>query len=415
MKKHLILITAQFPFGKGETFLESEIEYLDGFDSVIIFPLEVEDYSNMRSIGKCEVRKDALGSNQSVLKKVARYGLSTLCNKSFLKEVSILFRTRKFSIENIVRLFSFWSSSKYVESKISSALIDLNVSKDDKILFYSYWSSFGALSSINLSKKFKKGSAVSRCHGYDFEEERYSKNYLPFRNEIYSGLDGIFPIADNTKNYLLNRYPFLKYKLFVRNLGTVDHKVKSVVRKRSLRVVSCSNVIPLKRVERIYESLLLISGSKIEWTHYGDGQLMSSLKEKVSKSPSRDIKVNFQGHIDNEKILSEYMEKPFDVFINVSETEGKPVSIMEAMSFGTPIIATNVGGTSEMIEEGVSGFLLEKNFENKDLASLLQKFIYMSDEEYEQIRKSARNSWENTHNASKNYLEFNKDLLSYIE
>ena len=41
--------------------------------------------------------------------------------------------------------------------------------------------------------------------------------------------------------------------------------------------------------------------------------------------------------------------QPIDIFINVSSSEGLPVAIMEAISFDIPIIATNVGGTSEIV------------------------------------------------------------------
>jgi len=47
--------------------------------------------------------------------------------------------------------------------------------------------------------------------------------------------------------------------------------------------------------------------------------------------------------------------------MNLSETEGIPVSIMEAQSAGVPILATNLGGTSEIVNNE-NGFLVEKDF-----------------------------------------------------
>ena len=41
----------------------------------------------------------------------------------------------------------------------------------------------------------------------------------------------------------------------------------------------------------------------------------------------------------------------FDLFVNMSLSEGIPVSIMEAISFGIPIIATNVGGNAEIVND----------------------------------------------------------------
>ena len=59
-----------------------------------------------------------------------------------------------------------------------------------------------------------------------------------------------------------------------------------------------------------------------------------------------------------------------DALINVSESEGLPFSMMEAISFGIPVIGTNVGGVKEIINND-TGILLEKDFEIKSLSSLI--------------------------------------------
>ena len=61
------------------------------------------------------------------------------------------------------------------------------------------------------------------------------------------------------------------------------------------------------------------------------------------------------------------------MFINVSSTEGIPVSIMEAMSFGIPVIATAVGGTPEIVNNE-NGYLLSKDPSAKELAEVIQNF-----------------------------------------
>lgn len=64
--------------------------------------------------------------------------------------------------------------------------------------------------------------------------------------------------------------------------------------------------------------------------------------------------------LSHDQVMNYYKEHHFDVFINMSTNEGVPVSIMEAASFGIPIIATNVGGTSEIVQPSV-GMLLSSN------------------------------------------------------
>ena len=92
--------------------------------------------------------------------------------------------------------------------------------------------------------------------------------------------------------------------------------------------------------------------------------------------------------------------------MNVSLNEGLPVSIMEAISFGIPVIATDVGGTSEIVRDGFNGYLLSKDFSDEDFAALLSRVYNMKDAEYETLRTNARAFWERNFDASKNYPAF---------
>ena len=63
-----------------------------------------------------------------------------------------------------------------------------------------------------------------------------------------------------------------------------------------------------------------------------------------------------------------------DLLICSSFVEGLPISILEAMSVGLPIISTNVGGVNEQIDHGINGFLIETN-NPLDLSNKIQYFI----------------------------------------
>ena len=102
-----------------------------------------------------------------------------------------------------------------------------------------------------------------------------------------------------------------------------------------------------------------------------------------------------------------YAEKHFDLFINVSESEGIPVSIMEAMSFGIPVIATDVGGTSEIVENCYNGVLIEPEFIPGEVAGII---INLSNSDNSDMRSAARKSWEKKYNAVNNYRKFYEDL-----
>jgi glycosyltransferase involved in cell wall biosynthesis len=62
------------------------------------------------------------------------------------------------------------------------------------------------------------------------------------------------------------------------------------------------------------------------------------------------------------------------VFVLVTHSEGMPVSIIEAMSFGLPVIASNVGGIPELIEDGINGILIGPDNHNQ-LASAIVELL----------------------------------------
>ena len=72
-----------------------------------------------------------------------------------------------------------------------------------------------------------------------------------------------------------------------------------------------------------------------------------------------NISVKLLGKVNNNDILNFYSITPVNLFINLSESEGIPVSIMEAISFSIPIIATDVGGVSEIVTEETDCYLIK--------------------------------------------------------
>ena len=157
----------------------------------------------------------------------------------------------------------------------------------------------------------------------------------------------------------------------------------------------------MKRVPLIFEALNELSDYKIEWTHIGDGQDFLMLKEKIQKEKKDHLTVFLPGSISNKDVLDFYSRNHFDMFVNLSTSEGVPVSIMEASSFGIPILATDVGGTSEEVPPQV-GELLSANPTIAEITSTMRKLLKSS--------YSPREFWLEHYNAEKNYSAF-ADML----
>jgi glycosyltransferase involved in cell wall biosynthesis len=138
---------------------------------------------------------------------------------------------------------------------------------------------------------------------------------------------------------------------------------------------------PVKRLDRIIEGLTFMREQRpdlnVQWTHIGDGPLLEALKRNAAE---KGLQVQWLGQQTNRSVFEYYQTNPIDVFLNTSESEGVPVSIMEALSFGVPVVATDVGGTSEIVQNSV-GFLLDPNFSNSEFLSALLAARQLSDRE----------------------------------
>lgn len=125
--------------------------------------------------------------------------------------------------------------------------------------------------------------------------------------------------------------------------------------------------------------------------------------------------MTLKGSVDNPELMQFYKDNYCDLFINVSSSEGLPVSIMEAISFGIPCLATNAGGTAEIVEDGYNGYIIPVDSSEEMIAENIVKFIDMDESKYLDMRDAARTKWVKMFNAKKNYKAFIKDLINYKE
>jgi len=93
-----------------------------------------------------------------------------------------------------------------------------------------------------------------------------------------------------------------------------------------------------------------------DWTlrFYGDGPDQTHLEKWVAASGLSD-RIEFAGYV---RSVSEIWSKG-DLMVLPSRGEGAPLAVLEAMMCGRPVIATDVGGNAEIIEDGVTGFIAE--------------------------------------------------------
>ncbi|MDA1047429.1 MAG: glycosyltransferase, partial [Verrucomicrobia bacterium] len=212
-------------------------------------------------------------------------------------------------------------------------------------------------------------------------------------------------ITEHGKNYFLKLFPQYYNKYSISKLGVPERGDSKPSRDGIFRIVTCSNLLSVKRVDLLAKSLLLIDSIHIQWTHFGDGDNSSRASLlKISSGFSNNILFNFKGRVTNSEVMDYYKMNPVDLFCNVSLSEGLPVSIMEALSFGVPVYATDCGGVSELVNDE-NGKLLNLHLTPESLAIDFKKF-YKHKYGDALIRENARKNWANNVNSNDNYRAF---------
>lgn len=408
---NIILLDNQYPFPGGEPFLKNEI--VSGIyeqDRLYIVPISQRiNLKETVSVPRMAELVPAYPGSITV-SAVAYSVFSTFLRKETWAELCSLIRGKRFNLRRAKDLLKFMllSNMKYfsIEKQLRNVIL-----REPDVLVYTYWMHQHAYIAARLKEKYPDISFVCRCHGFDLYEKRAPSNYLPMRSYIFQHVDRIFPISKNGVSYLQCRYgDEVSGKIFLSYLGTYDQGLSFASKDGILRIVSCSNLVPVKRVHLLIQALSLIQDTAIQWTHYGDGELRQDLEALAARSLPDHIRWRFAGNLNNEDLMKQYSQMPVDLFINVSESEGLPVSIMEAMSFGIPVAATDVGGTPEIVESEKNGFLLKQDFKPEELTSLICRFASEDIEYRNRLRKNARSTWERSFSAEKNFRQFYEEL-----
>ena len=180
-------------------------------------------------------------------------------------------------------------------------------------------------------------------------------------------------------------------------------------------MVSCSYLRPVKRINLLCDAINYLgkinNDWSLNWNHFGGGSAEETarINQKISEFMP-NIKVTMWGNVPNKKIFDFYRNNPVDFFISVSESEGIPMSMMEAISCGIPIISTDVGGVQELVTENC-GILLPVEISAEQIATAMANFI--DDKKHITLRIGAKDIWHERFSGHQNYSDFGKKISKY--
>lgn len=414
--KKLYLFTSVFPYGlTGEAFIEPELQYLlQEFNLTIVTCASENELQGVKRKLPDEVSIVHLKDRLSKVQKIQ----FLLCNSFqplLWKELFYSAKSKKKLLLKWKDIVGFYIMAKNIEYQITELGLAEN---SDNSLFYTYWNSYQALALLFLKEKNPALKVVSRIHGYDLYKERANSGWQPFKQYMGNTLNGLFFITETAKQYFIRTYLEGQpgNRLYVCRLGVPQKEARpKKLEGSSFHLVSCSNVIPLKRVGLIVDALALCSKDIcLKWTHFGDGIQMPAIKEQIQSKllQKGNMEVSLKGYVEHQSIMHFYDKNFVDCFLSTSSSEGCPVSIQEAISYGIPIIATNVGGVSELING--NGILLKADPTAAEISSSIETMYYASAEQVKKWRQASFACWAKRFDADKNYMEF-VEIIRKIE
>ncbi len=403
MKPVLLLLTNQFPLAtaKAENWLYDELSHTHTyFEKIIIVPDSAKETCNALPTN-CQTQfyndlpevklttSELINSLRIVLSDFSAYPKKSAYLKQFRYNFSLV-RQLHLKAKRIAQKQEWFSKSTII---------------------YPYWADNLCTTASLVKQRYHNAvKIVTRGHGYEIFEDQTLHKVIPFRHFQYRFIDAIFADSKRGRDHLMSKKENIafKHKNEYAYVGTKDYGFGAWQPDSEFTIATCSFVRNVKRLDLMPDILKYIP-FPLTWHVLGGGDDLEKLKG-LTKSLSSNIKVIYHGELSNEAILKFYSTHSINLLVSLSSSEGLPVTMMEAQSFGIPILSTDVGGCREICHEE-TGFLIDRDFNPEVVANKMEAFKNSS-KNTEVFRKQCRRHWEENFNAKTNYANFANLLVN---
>ena len=419
---HLVLLCSHFPYGTGETFLEAEVDYLiRQADRITILAEDHRDGEATRPLpDRCTARRYATDSSWQERLVIPWLILRhiRLFIRMIRQEIRVL-RTvchQTLTLAILRKMFHDWVKGMQIARMLMRDFTP------EHTIFYAYWLKNTALGIAMAHQLCDAYHGISRAHGHDLYVEVHRPAYLSFQLFKATHLDRIYFISEQGRSYFIRQTGISSDRTAVARLGTPDPIQEAVGQDESGEqesapnvplIVTCSNLpsSDVKRIPLLIQALSYID-FPLRWTHIGSGPMEGVCRE-MARSLQADhphITCTFTGTVQNSEVHRFYRTHRVSAVVNVSRSEGLPVSLMEAISYGIPILATDVGGTSEVCNVR-TGRLLPPDLTPEALAEALREFVL--EQAPHMDRDGIRHYWKEHFSARQNHTAFAREIASH--
>ncbi len=331
----ILYITMLAPYPKAEPFITNEmLELQRQGHHVFVAPILIPNqhiYKLSPAFSQCTIIKKLWDCE--VLLTSAKLWLTSRIARSAVKQVLMADLTPKVFLRNLAVIpKALWISK------------NINEWKPDHI--HAHWIHMSATTAM----------LVHDITGIPFSITAHRGDIIDNNLLDIKANKSVFVrfISDYSKQAFADRVPdAARFRSIRINMGVMFpneiHYVPSV-NSSDIKIMCPAHFIPRKSQSTLIQAASVVqkSGFKVHIIFAGDGPDLPACQKLCQ---DLNVKADFLGIVPNSSILDMYREGSVDMMVLPSLAEGIPVSLMEAMAYGVPVIATAVDGVPELLSD----------------------------------------------------------------
>ena len=220
-----------------------------------------------------------------------------------------------------------------------------------------------AYSKAKISESFDEFQVKN--YGFSISLQKKVRSFSIKKSDI------VVTPSQHLKNFILNLG--FKNKIEIINNGVfIPEENTNIFTNDQINITIVSRLVSHKNIEKIIKAISDLNSPLINLNIIGDGPELNQL-QKISLESNNKDNIIFHGKLNRDDINHIFLNS--DIYIQASNYEGLPHSLLEAMSYGIPVLCTPVGECKEILGNEDRGYILDLPVSKNNIKSKISQII----------------------------------------
>ena len=220
-----------------------------------------------------------------------------------------------------------------------------------------------AYSKAKISESFDEFQVKN--YGFSISLQKKVRSFSIKKSDI------VVTPSQHLKNFILNLG--FKNKIEIINNGVfIPEENTNIFTNDQINITIVSRLVSHKNIEKIIRAISDLNSPLINLNIIGDGPELNQL-QKISLESNNKDNIIFHGKLNRDDINHIFLKS--DIYIQASNYEGLPHSLLEAMSYGIPVLCTPVGECKEILGNEDRGYILDLPVSKNNIKSKISEII----------------------------------------